>query len=376
MIYFDNAATTDVKPDWVVNAVKNTLKYISFNPGRSGHAAAMRAAYLVSDTRCKCADFFNCANPELVAFTYNCTDALNMAIHGAAENGHVITTANEHNSVLRPLFELEKRRIIRLTVLAPDGEGRVTPKMILDNLRPDTFLVCVNHVGNVTGAVSPIEDIGKITRPRDILFMVDSAQSAGHYPIDMTAMKIDLLAVAGHKGLHGPQGVGALIMSEYAKIRPTRFGGTGTDSQNVYHPSTPPEAFEAGTAGTPMIAGLNGAIRWTIKHRAEHSAAIEKLSSFMLGELYKMRNVKVYTPKNNTSGIVSFNIHNMNSADVCNILNGEYGICVRGGLHCAPLIHRHLGTADLGGIVRASLSGFNTEAEAAFFLKAVEEIAN
>ncbi|MDR1093603.1 MAG: aminotransferase class V-fold PLP-dependent enzyme, partial [Clostridiales bacterium] len=341
MIYFDNAATTDVKPDWVINAVKNTLKYISFNPGRSGHAAAMRAAYLVSDTRTKCADFFNCANPELVAFTYNCTDALNMAIQGASEHGHVITTANEHNSVLRPLFELEKRRVIRLTVLAPDGEGRVTPKMILDNLRPDTYMVCVSHVSNVTGAASPIEDIGKITRPRDILFLVDAAQSAGHFPIDMARMNIDLLAVAGHKGLHGPQGVGALLMSEFAKLRPTRFGGTGTDSQNVYHPSAPPEAFEAGTLGTPMIAGLNGAIRWTAKHRDARNARIEQLSRLLLSELYKMKNVKTYTPRNSGSGIVSFNILNMPSADVCNILNGEYGICARGGLHCAPLIHRH-----------------------------------
>jgi cysteine desulfurase family protein len=375
MIYLDNAATTCYKPDCVVNAVKNTLKYVSFNPGRGGHDGAMRAAYLIADTRAKCADYFNSANSDLVLFGYNCTDALNTAILGGRRSGHVIATANEHNSVLRPLFELERQRAIRLTVLAPDGDGIVTPKMIADNLRPDTYMVCVNHVGNVTGAVSPIEDIGKITRPRDILFLVDAAQSAGHFPIDVTAMKIDMLAIAGHKGLHGPQGVGALLMSEFAALRPVRFGGTGTDSQSVYHPLSAPEAFEAGTAGTPAIAGLNAALRWTRKNEAKTRTTVETLSELLLKELAAMPAVKLYTPKRNRSGIVSFNILNMNSADVCNILNSEYGICARGGLHCAPLIHRHLNTLTTGGIVRISLSGQNTQQEAAFLLKAVSEIA-
>ncbi len=375
MIYLDNAATTFYKPPMIINAVKNALRYVSANPGRSGHAAAMRAAYLVNNTRERVADFFGCENPDLCFFGYNCTDALNLAIFGTAKRGHVITTANEHNSVLRPLFELERQKVIKLTVIAPDASGIVTPRMINENLRPDTYLVAVNHVSNVTGAVSPVEEIGKITRPRRILFLVDSAQSAGHFKIDMRDMKIDMLAAASHKGLHGPQGSGALLCSSEAAavLRPVRFGGTGTDSSSVYHPSTPPEAFESGTAATPAIAGFNAAVRYSEKNFEKNKYKTETLSGQLLRGLKDISGVKIYTPPLARSGVVSFNLPDLNSVDVCNILNDEYGICVRGGLHCAPLIHKHLDTLQKGA-VRVSVSPENTEKEIDFLLKALSEM--
>jgi cysteine desulfurase family protein len=375
MIYLDNAATTSYKPPAVINAVKNSLKYLSANPGRGGHSAAMKAAYLINNTRDRVSNFFGCENPDLCFFTHNCTDSLNIAINGSARAGHVITTANEHNSVLRPLFEMERRKMIKLTVLAPDAAGTITPRMVKEHLRPDTYLVCVNHVSNVTGAASPVGDIGKITRPRRILFLVDSAQSGGHFRIDMKSMNIDMLAAAGHKGLHGPQGVGALLISPDAAavLKPTRYGGTGTDSANVYHPSTPPEAFESGTAATPAIAGLNAAIRYTEKNFERNALKMNALTELLINELNAIPNIKVYTPPLSRSGVVSFNLPCLNSVDVCNILNEEYGICARGGLHCAPLIHKHLDTLQRGA-VRISVSPENDEKEIGYLIKALSEM--
>ena len=375
MIYLDNAATTSYKPPMVINAVKNALRYVSANPGRGGHTAAMRAAYLINNTRERVADFFGCENPDLCFFGYNCTDALNLAIMGTARNGHVVTTANEHNSVLRPLFELERRKVIKLTVLAPDAAGIVTPRMVAENLRPDTYMVCVNHVSNVTGAVSPVEEIGKITRPRRILFLVDGAQSAGHFRINMGEMKIDMLSIASHKGLHGPQGCGALLAGSAAAavLKPVRFGGTGTDSANVYHPRTPPEAFESGTAATPAIAGLNAAVRYTEKNFDKNKYKTENLTEQLLKGLKNIAGVKTYTPPLSRSGVVSFNLPEISSADACTILNEQYGICARGGLHCAPLIHKHLDTIQTGA-VRVSVSPENTENEIEYLLKAVSEL--
>lgn len=377
MIYFDNSSTTGFKPECVINAVSNTLRYLSANPGRGSHTLAMRTALLVNKTRENVAKLVGCSSVERVIFGLNCTDALNTAIFGTVQpGGHVVTTACEHNSVLRPLFELQKRGQITLTVLEPGELGFVSPEQILNAIRGETYLVCVNHVSNVTGAVAPITQIGARLRQKfeRILFLVDGAQSVGYTDIDMTEMNIDVLSISPHKGLHGIQGVGCLVLSDRVNILPIRFGGTGTASSSTYQPYDLPEALESGTLPTPAIAGLNAAVNWNRQHAAYMRGRLSELSIYALENLRKIPNVSVYTPPNTFNGIISFNVGRLNSGEVSDILCDQYDIGVRSGLHCAPLMHKHLGTLS-SGAVRMSLGFENTFAEIDHLINAVIEIS-
>lgn len=374
MIYFDNAATSGYKPEAVIDAVTHTMKNVSANPGRSGHTLAVRAAMIVSETRELLAGFMNHCDSDSVIFTQNCTDALNLAILGSGLSGQVITTANEHNSVLRPLYELERRRKIRLTVVQPGPDGRIGIDGIMRAARQDLAMIAVNHVSNVTGAVADIAAIGKFARDSRAIMLVDGAQSGGNLPIDMRGMNIDLLAIAPHKGFHAMQGLGALLFSSRVNLRPIRYGGTGTDSVNLYQPLIPPEAFESGTLATPAIAAFSAGIKWASSDQEARREAVRKLSQRILCGLSKIRGVRLLTDIQCETGVISFNIKSMGSSEVADILNSQYEICVRPGLHCAPLIHRHFGTV-MQGAVRASVSSENTQEEADFFLSAVNEIA-
>ncbi|MCL2751950.1 MAG: aminotransferase class V-fold PLP-dependent enzyme [Firmicutes bacterium] len=372
MIYFDNAASTWHKPRAVIEAVNRALIEFPANPGRSGHAAALRAAQEVAKARDAVAARFNPGLGNNVAFTHNCTDALNLAVNGLPGRGHVITTANEHNSVLRPLFEGSRAGKFNITILPPDSALGITAEAVRKNLLRDTVLVAVNHISNVTGAVSDIAGIGRAVSGTNALFLVDAAQSGGHVDIDMQRMHIDLLALAPHKGFHAIQGLGALLFSPRCNLRPVRFGGTGTESENVFQPADPPEAFESGTVATPAIAAFRAGLDYTADG-ADREETMRGLTRHILEGLEKIDGVTVYSP-DDSAGIASFNIGGMSSSEAADILDARYDICVRPGLHCAPLIHRHLGTLETG-MVRVSLSWENTFEEAKLFLQAVREIS-
>lgn len=371
MIYLDNAATTYFKPTPVINAVGTALKYLSANPTRSSHSLAVKAGMMIEDTRENIARTFNCP-PDKVIFTLNCTDALNTAIFGTAvKGGHVITTALEHNSVLRPLIHLKEQGIIDYTVLRPLSGGAVTAEQVAAAVKPNTYMIIVNHISNVTGAVQPISDIGYLAEKYGLLFLVDAAQSAGYRRIDMEKNKISMMAVAPHKGLHAPQGVGLLLIRK-GNVRPFRYGGTGTESAKP-QPSELPEALESGTLPTPAIAGLNAALKYYAEFGEKNERKLSGLFIYTLGELSKIPSLQIYTHKDYGGPIISFNVRGMTSAEAGNMLSDEYDICVRCGLHCAPLVHKHYGTIK-DGMIRIALGVDNNVEEINFFLQAVSEL--
>ncbi len=363
MIYLDNSATTRNKPPQVISEVTKALTNLSANPGRSGHVASLLAAIAVGEVRENICQFVNAPRAENIIFTQNCTDALNLAILGSAkQGGHVITTAFEHNSTLRPLCELEKNGIIELTIVQPKNAFEITREDIEPYIKPNTYLITTVHISNVDGAKADVKNIGKLCKEKDILYLVDGAQSGGHECINMQKDNISLLALAGHKGLYGPQGIGVLAINDNVELKPIRFGGTGTASISTLQPTEFPECFESGTIATPNILGLGAGIKFVQKNQKEINEKIEKLTKKLILKLKNIENIKIYTELNNLNGVIAFNIKDIESAIVSEYLNEKYQICVRSGLHCAPLKHKHLGTIEQG-VVRVSLSYFNTEEE-------------
>jgi cysteine desulfurase/selenocysteine lyase len=369
-IYFDNAASGGFKPEYVKQAVLHTLDNPA-NPGRGGHKAAMNAALIVSEARENVADFFG--TDGNIVFTYNCTAALNYAIFGGLSSGHVVATAFEHNSVLRPLDYLKRSGLIDYTVAFPDSSGVLRAQEVLRCVSRNTKMIIVNHVSNVTGARAPVEEIGCFAYRYGIPFLADAAQSAGHININMKDTNINILTAAGHKGLAAPQGVGVLAVSKGVKIRPIIMGGTGSRSESPLQPDDLPEGLESGTVATPAIAGLNAGVNWIKEHFDEFSKKIRDMTYMMYSELKKIPEVVVYTPWGHFNGIVAFNIKGLIAGEVANILDEEFNICVRPGLHCAPLAHKFLGTLKYGA-VRASLSYQNTFEEVETFIDAVKKI--
>ena len=374
MIYLDNSATTHTKPKQVIKAVNLGLTKFSANPGRGGHKASINTAIEVETVREKVKNFVNGYKSQYVIFTSGCTEALNLAILGCAQNGgHVICTCNDHNSVIRPLNYLVDAGLISVSVATPCDNTKITRQDIEKHLKPNTYMICVNHMSNVDGMIADIQAIGELCMEKCILFLVDGAQSAGHLKIDMQKQHIDLLALAPHKGLYAPQGVGVLITSGKAKINPIKFGGTGTESFNTRQPISYPEGFESGTIATPNILGLGAGLDFVSENFQAINHKIEDLSTYLNFELRKINKIKVYTHPDNCYGVIAFNIEGMESETVCQILNDKYNICARNGLQCAPLKHKHLGTIE-SGVVRVSLSYFNTFNEMVTLVKAVKNI--
>ncbi len=375
MIYLDNSATSFPKPKTVKIAVNEVFSKYGANPGRSGHSFSLTSAIKVNEVRENVADFFNVSKPEKVIFTSGCTEAINLAILGSVqEGGHVICTCNEHNSVLRPLFELKSKGLIDVTVVEPEDERGITVNDIKGHIKPNTYMICVNHISNVDGARAQIDEIGEFCAEHCIYFLVDCAQSAGHVNIDMQKQNIDFLAIAPHKGLYALQGVGVLCCSAKTKLLPIKFGGTGTDSINVRQPLEPPEAFESGTIATPAIISLGAGLSFVKEHFKEIEKRLEDLTTYINYELRNTNGVKVYTHPDNAYGVISFNIKDMPSTDVANVLDTKYKICARSGLHCAPLKHKHMGTTYQGS-VRLSLSYYTTFTEVSKTIMAIKEIA-
>ena len=372
MIYFDNSASTYTKPKEVINAVLEGLTKYTANPGRSGHKPSMQTAQKIEEVRDKICKFINAKN---IAFTANCTDALNLAIQGTfVKNGHIICTINDHNATLRPLFELQKKYGLDISVATPKNKGLLTLDDIKPHVKENTYMICVNHMSNVDGEIADIKSIGEFCYENCITFLVDCAQSAGHIKIDMQKNYIDLLALAPHKALYSPQGIGVLAYSNKAKLNPIRYGGTGTNGASVYQPKGEIETFESGTLATPNILGLGAGIDYVIKNFKEINAKIDDLSTYINYELNNIQGVKVYTHPNNSYGVIGFNVKDFGSTDVCQILSDKFGICTRGGLHCAALKHKFLGTLEQG-IIRVSLSHFNTFTECEKLIKAIKSIS-
>ncbi len=376
MIYLDNAATTLHKPPQVMDAVVRAMTAMG-NAARGAHGGALEAARTVYNTRVKLARLFGCPRPDHVIFTANSTEALNIAISGLIRPGdHVITTDCEHNSVLRPLYRLEEGGAA-LDVVPADQLGRVAYEDLEALLRPDTRAVVCTHASNLTGNVLDIARIGEMARRRGALLIVDASQTAGALPIDMEAMGIDVLCFTGHKGLMGPQGTGGLCVRPGVEIEPWKVGGSGVHSYDRRQPREYPTRLEAGTLNGHGIAGLSAALDFLQEVGLE---AIEAKEHALMDRFYQavsaMDGVTVYGDFSQArrSAIVSLNIRDYDSAAVSDELSETYGVATRPGAHCAPRMHRALGTTDRGA-VRFSFSWFNTQDEVDEAIRAVGQLA-
>lgn len=373
MIYLDNSATTYIKPKEVVKAVNESLIHYSANPGRSGHKASIKTALKIEEVREKLAKHFNVSSGQNIIFTLNCTQALNLAILGSVKDGgHVICTENEHNSVLRPLEYLKKIGKIDYTVAYQSNPLGITLNDIKKCVQENTYMIICNHISNVNGSKADIKSIGQYCKENNFIFLVDGAQSCGHELIDMKEFCIDYIAIAGHKGFYAPQSIGALIMNDKYRPEPILFGGTGTNSLELFQPNIYPERLESGTISTPLIIGLGAGIDFVENHFKDIKNKLDDLTTYLNYELNKLE-ITTYTHPQNSHGVIAFNIKDFHSNDIADILNEKYDICVRSGYHCAPLKHKALGTLNQGA-VRVSISYFNTFSEIQRLLFAIKHI--
>ena len=380
MIYFDNAATTWPKPRCVGEAMLHYLDHVGANPGRAGHRLAVEAARSIYATREAVAELFHAPDPLRVVFGSNATEALNLAMQGLLVPGdHVITSSMEHNSVMRPLRALE-RRGVHLTVAGCSPEGYLDPALIEAAIRPDTRMIVLNHASNVAGTLLPVAKIGQIARRHDLLLLVDAAQTAGAYPIDVRADAIDLLAFSGHKSLYGPMGTGGLVVGERvdaALLEPLKRGGTGSHSEWEEQPAFLPDACESGTPNAVGLAGLHAGIRWVLERGVDAIRAREMaLAQQLIDGLGAIRGVTVYGGRdaNRQTATVSFNIAGVEPSEVGLRLDDEHEILCRVGLHCSPSAHKTLGTFPAGS-VRFGLAALNTAEEVRATIDAVRVLA-
>ncbi len=376
MIYFDNAATTLQKPVEVIEAVQKALLTLG-NAGRGAHAPTLQAARTVYDTRVKLAKLFNIANPAQIAFTCNATEALNIAIQGLFKaDDHIISSEVEHNSVLRPLY-LQESAGVEVSFLPMDACGRIDYATLESKVQANTKAIVINHASNVTGNVNDLRKLSAVAKKHNLLLVVDASQTAGILPIDVQAMGIDVLCFTGHKGLLGPQGTGGIYVGENVKLSSFKVGGSGVHSFDKVHPQMMPTLLEAGTLNGHGIAGLNAAVDFLLETGVDkvHAQEMKLMKHFVEG-IKNLPKVKLYGDFDSEErvAIVSLNIGEMDAGIVSDILWEEYGICVRAGAHCAPLIHKHFGT-EKQGVVRFSFGYFNTLKEVDVAIKAIKEIA-
>jgi len=392
--YFDNAATSWPKPEVVYTTMDQFFRNYGVNPGRAGHEMAVEAEKMIEETRRLLAAFFDYAgDPHRVVFTQNATDSLNIALFGLLESGdHVVTTRLEHNSVLRPLAHLKRDHGVDVTHVARDVQGYVDPDDIRGAITAKTRMIVVNHASNVLGSVQDLEAIGQISRQAGTLLVVDTCQSAGVLPIRMDAWGIDVVAFTGHKSLFGPMGIGGMIVREDLDVRPGRVGGTGVDSIDPYH-------LEAGTVALPGIAGLNAAQKWfaslgrdragdtdgTLSHTEACRAALGHIFDLehrhvdrLASAFRDIDGIKVYGPAGNRLRVatLSINVGDLPADQTGAMLDADYHICARAGLHCAPLVHEDEKTVGQNGAVRLSPGYFTDDDDIEQAITAVTEIAS
>jgi cysteine desulfurase family protein len=376
VIYLDNAATTWPKPEPVYVAMDTAMREHGGNPGRGSHRLSVAAQQLVEDTRQDVCRLFNAPCAERVVFTLNCTDALNLILKGLIKPGHrVITGPFEHNSVVRPLHSLHRAGATVIQCQATPG-GRVDLDHFRDLCGQGVDFVVMSHVSNITGCMTPVQDVVAIARDQGALIILDAAQSAGSVEIDLSSLGVDALAAPGHKGLCGPMGTGVLVLSADLPVAPFREGGSGADSRSEAHPQPYPWRLEGGTLNVPGIAGLGAGVRFVesagIRAVAEREAGLARR---LIEGLGMVDGVRVFgsAPRPQT-GVVSFRIDGVDVALTGMLLDESHGIAVRTGLHCAPAAHRAIGSFP-EGTVRASLGPFNTDADVAALVSAVRDIA-
>jgi cysteine desulfurase family protein len=368
-IYLDNAATSFPKPPAVSRAVADYDDRLGAPAGRGGYPEAVEVTARIMKCRQRAADLLGAESPDRIVFTFNGTDGLNIALHGLLNSGdHVVTSVLEHNSVLRPLRELHERCSVELTHVAADGSGRVNADDVRCALRPNTKLVALIHASNVSGAIQPIAEVGRIAHDSGALFLVDAAQTAGHIPIDLRTLPVDLLACSGHKGLLGPLGTGLLYLRPGVedRVRSFRQGGTGTESEDDRQPESLPEKFEAGNLNVPGLLGLEAALAYlherTVASVAEHECGLTRQ---LLEGLTAIPGARVHGPGSSTDrvGVVSVTADGYDPQELATILEQGWRIQTRAGLHCAPGAHRALGTFATGGTIRFSVGPFTTSEE-------------
>ena len=398
--YLDNAATTWPKPEVVYTSMDQLFRQFGVNPGRAGHEMAVEAERIIFETRRLLAGFFNFSgDPNRVVFTQNATDSLNMVMFGLLDRGdHVISTRVEHNSVLRPLNHLERDRGVEVTRVGRDAQGYIDPDDIRKAIKPNTKLVVVNHASNVLGAVQDIAAVGEICRQSDALFVIDTCQSAGVLAIDMEALGIDVLTFTGHKGLFGPSGIGGMIVGEHVNIPAMRVGGTGVDSITEFQPEIYPNHLEAGTVNFPGVAGLNAAQKWfaelgreqladtenTSSHTQACRAALEYVEQRELAHINRLVSafeqidgIKIYGPRGNGPRVatLAINIGELPADQIGAMLDADHYVCVRAGLHCAPLVHVDDGTVEQNGSVRFSPGYFTDDEDLQQAIDGVADLA-
>lgn len=375
--YFDNSATSNPKPQCIIEKVQKAIIELNGNPGRSGYKKAVKIDREIYNTRVKIAEFFNIKNPLQIAFTSNASESLNFAIKGAGfHDCHIITSVLEHNSVLRPLHYLEDEKNVTLSFLEPVDTTEELIKNLSSLLRKDTKAIVINHISNVTGYMYDIETIGNFCKENNLLFIVDTSQSAGFADINVEKQNINILCFTGHKSLFGIQGTGGIYVEEGLILNPLLEGGTGSFSKLPRQPKTMPELLECGTLNTPGILSLSAGIDFInsvgLNKIREHEYNLAKL---FIDKISNLENIIIYGDKDKFRGpVVSINIEGITSSDFAAILDEEFNICTRSGFHCAPLAHKYLGTYEYG-CVRFSFGYFNTEEEILYAADAIKEIS-
>jgi cysteine desulfurase/selenocysteine lyase len=379
LIFLDNGATSYPKPEEVYSFMDHFYRNFGVNPGRSGYDLCMETGELVEETRAMMTRFFNGTDPNRLCFTYNSTDALNLIINGMLREGdHAITTNVEHNSVLRPLYHLYKYNDVEVDHIPFDSNGFVDPDAFPKKFKSNTKLVIVNHASNVIGTIQPVKEIGRYCREKGIPFAIDVSQTAGKIPIDMEDLNVDIVAFTGHKSLLGPTGIGGLYVREGIEIKHTRAGGTGVRSAVRTHLDEYPYRLEYGTLNTLGVSGLHAGIKWIEKQGLEKIHDLEmRLTSMLREGLKDVEGVTLYCQEDLTDhiSIFLFNVDGLEALNTGTMLDVDYNIASRTGLHCAPLVHEQIGTAEIHGAVRFGIGPFNTAEHIDSAIQAVKEIA-
>jgi cysteine desulfurase/selenocysteine lyase len=379
-IFLDNGATSFPKPEPVYAFMDKFYRNFGVNPGRSGYDLCLEAGQMVEQTRKMLADFFNLKDPNRVCFSYNSTDALNLVIFGLVREGdHVITTNLEHNSVLRPLYHLGLDRRVEVDHVPFDQNGFVDPDEFSRRFKKNTALVIINHASNVLGTIQPLKDIGRLCRERAVPFAIDASQSAGKVPIDMEENLLDVVVFTGHKSLLGPTGIGGLCVREGIDIRLTRAGGTGVRSAQRTHLEEYPYHLEYGTMNVMGVAGLNAGLKWIEAQGLSNLHHEEmRLTRVLRDGLAGIEGVRLYCQDDLADhiAVLAFNVEGLEATHTATMLDVDYNIACRSGLHCAPRVHEQIGTDKIGGSVRFGIGPFNTEAHVRTALGAVKDITD
>lgn len=379
-IYLDNASTTFPKPESVPKSIYNFLTNVGGNPGRSNHDNALQTNRILVESREAIAQFFNHKSIENVIFTSNITTSLNILINGSLTLGdHVITSSMEHNSVLRPLFNLKNQDLIELDILYANKFGFISADDLKNLIKPNTRMIIINHASNVIGSIQPLKEISDICKSNNIFFILDTAQSAGVLNIDFTELNLSALAFTGHKSLFGPQGIGGFIIDDNLNksCNPYILGGTGSLSHSLTQPDFLPDKFESGTLNMPGIVGLMEGIKF-IKGEGINTIYNQNkfLRHYLIEKIRNINGVILYDDQynNDYTSCISFNITNMDTAELSFTLDSDFGIKNRSGLHCSPLAHKTIGSFP-SGTVRLSLSYFNTKEDMDYTINAINKIS-